>query len=166
VSYAAIADLQARFDTRLIEQLSSDDNSGVLSTSNAQACLDDAAGEILTSALQGSQYTAAQLTALATASPPDPQLLRMNCFGAIKFLYQRRGQGIPQNMGQQAREYLDFLEALRSGKSILNVPANRGADLPASVNLTGLERSNLGDLTSNEFFGYRGGTRTTTGPNE
>lgn len=161
MSYAAIVDFQARYDTRVIAQLSSDNNAGTINTIAVQACLDDATAMINSAALQGSQYTADELTSLVTSG--DTMLLRMNCDLALNLLSQRRAMGLSGRIAEQVKRSLDLLEALQKGQRIFNVTANRTADVPAIV-VTSLDQASNLNLGANiSFFGGSAGTPTTAG---
>lgn len=162
MAYATIADFQARYDVRLIAQLSDDGNSGVVNSANIQPLLEDGKYEIITSCLRGSIYTAAQLDALVASG--DTVLVRLNCDLALKMLVSRRVGGIPTALTAIVKAADEFLDALRSGKRVLNIDLARAADTPGIVTTTGLQRHNLGDLTQNEFWSNCRGTNTTNGP--
>lgn len=161
VSYATIAQFQARYDARLVAQWSNDTNGTTQTSANVQAALDDASAAILTACLQGSIYSASDLTTLVSGG--DTALVRLCCDIAIGYMAERRGQGLPGQLQRQADEAGRMLDALRRGQRVLNVSANRAADVPATVTLTADERSNLGSLTASDFFGDVSGTATTSG---
>lgn len=160
-AYALIGDMENRYDSRVLAQLSNDENGTTRVDEVLQASLEDAYARINSAALQGSQYTVAQLEELVDAG--DTMLVRMNCDLAIKFMAQRRGMGLPKGLESQVKESLDLLEALQQGKRVLNIDANRGADVPEIVTLTSDQQENLGSLTNISFFGGPQATKTTAG---
>ena len=162
MAYASSTDFANRYDSRLIQQLSVDDNSTSSGGTVISALLDDAQAEILTATLKGSIYTAGQLTALVATG--DTALVRLNCDLALKLLVGRRVGGIPPALTDLIKRAEDMLDALRSGKRVLNIAINRQADGPAIVVSTGLEQSNAGDITQNEFWSNRLGTNTVSAP--
>ena len=161
MSYAAISDLQNRYDTRVIAQLSDDTNAGTINSTVVQACLDDAAGMINTAALQGSQYLQSDMATLAASS--DPTLFRMNCDIAINLIAQRRAMGLSGRVQDQVKRSLDLLDALQKGSRIFNVQGNRIADLPAVVSVTSQQEANLNLPADLPFFGGPQGTPNING---
>lgn len=161
MSYASISDFNARYDSRVIAQLSNDTNSSSANSSNVQAMLDDATAQINSAALQGSQYTVDQLTALVLTG--DTMLVRMNCDLALELIAQRRSMGLSGRLQEQTKRSLDLLEALRLGQRIFNIGANRTADLPTIVVLTDDQTANLQLASSLPFFGGAKGTNTIMG---
>lgn len=162
MSYAVIADLTARYDSRTLAQQSNDTNSASASTTNQQAALDDATAEINTAVLQGSIYTLDQLTALLLTG--DTQLIRLCCDTAVKFLCSRRMDSLPASVTDRIKASEFMLESLRSGKRVLNVVINRQADVPILLTNTTLQQQNLGDITATDFFVGLAGTNTVDGP--
>jgi phage gp36-like protein len=162
MAYASSIDFANRYDSRLLQQLSVDDNSTSIGGTVISALLDDAQAEILTATLKGSIYTAGQLTALVAAG--DTALMRLNCDLALKLLVGRRVGGIPSFLADIIKRAEDMLEALRSGERVLNIVANRGADMPSVIVSTGLQQSNAGDITQSEFWSNRLGTNTVDAP--
>lgn len=161
MAYADIDDFRNRYDSRFIDQLSSDDNSTAPDNDKIQASLDDAASKINLAVLQGSQYTISQLNALVAGG--DTTLVRINCDLALSFLCQRRAMGLPSRFEGVLRGTFELLDMLRNGQRVLNVPENRTADLAAMVNNTALQNSNVQPLSSIPFFGGPKGTNTITG---
>lgn len=161
MSYATISDFNARYDSRVIAQLSNDTNSTSANSSNVQACLDDATAQINSAALHGSQYTVTQLTTLLATG--DTMLVRMNCDLALDLIAQRRAMGLSGRLQEQVKRSLDLLEALQKGQRIFNIAANRSADTPAVVVLTCQQEANLNLPSSLPFLGGAQGTNTTAG---
>lgn len=162
MAYADTSNFFARYDSRLLAQLSNDANSTSSNVTNLSVMLEDGAAEILTAALKGSIYTAGQLSALVASG--DTQLVRLNCDVALKFLCARRVGGVPKTLQDIIKRTDDMLDALRSGAKVLNVATNRAADTPIVVISTGLQQSNLGDITQNEFWSNRLGTNSVDAP--
>ena len=162
MAYASSTDFANRYDSRLIQQLSVDDNSTTSGSGVISALLADAQAEILTATLKGSIYTADELTALVATG--DTALVRLNCDLALKMLVGRRVGGVPPALLDIVKRAEDMVDALRSGKRVLNIAINRAADTPAVVVSTGLQMSNAGDITQNEFWSNRIGTNTVDAP--
>ena len=161
MSYATIANMQARYDSRIIAQLSADDNSGTINTTVVQDMLDDATATINMATIQGSQYQLNDLTALVAAG--DVMLIRMNCDLAIRALVERRGVGLSGGLERQVKASEELIEALRKGERVLNITANRAADTPAMILNSACENANIQPLSSIPFFGGPQGTPTTSG---
>ncbi len=159
MAFAALADFQARYDSRLIAQLSEDANTGTVNSANVTVLLADAYSMILAAVLRGSIYTTAQLVATG-----DTMLVRLNCDVALKLLCARRAGGIPQAVQDIIKAANDMLSALESGGKVLNIAANRTADTPSVVISTRLQRQNLGDITANPFWSNDLGTNTVDAP--
>ena len=162
MAFADTNNFYDRYDSRLIQQLSVDDNSTNSGASVLSALLADAQAEILTAALRGSIYTVDQLNTLVASG--DTALVRLNCDLAMKLLVGRRVSGIPTALQDILKRAEDMLDALRVGKRVLNVAVNRGADTPAILVSTGLQLSNLGDITQGDFWSNRTGTNTVDQP--
>lgn len=150
MGYATIANLESRFDRRVLAQLSNDAGGTSANTANQTTAIDDASAEILMAALQGGIYTSDQLDTLYAAG--DKALIRLTCFLAAKNLYKRRGMGVPPSLKDDAKQADDLLEQLRKGMRVFNVSANRSGELPAIVSLTSTQQNNLGSLTDSTFF--------------
>lgn len=161
MSFASIGDLYNRYDSRIVDQLSSDDNSTAPDNNKIQAALDDGASKIQLAVLQGSQYTVDQLQTLVNSG--DTTLIRMNCDLALLFMAQRRSGGLPNKFEGVLRNTMELLDMLRRGQRVLNVPENRVADLAAMVNNTAQQNLNVQPLSSIPFFGGPRGTNTTAG---
>lgn len=117
--YALAADLQLRYDDRLLQQLSSDDGSnGTVNDANTiiHAALDDASAQIESHALLGGRYTETDLSDLYTDE--DARLIGLSCDLAMYRLYVRRGSQIPESMVAKFNEALRTLEDLRAGKQV------------------------------------------------
>lgn len=162
MAFATSNDFYARYDGRLLAQLSSDDNTAVADSTVIAALLADAQAEIQTAALRGSIYTVAQLTALVASG--DTALTRLSCDLAMKMLVGRRVGGIPSALADIIKRANDMLDLLAKGARVLNIQANRGADIPTVITTTGLQRKNLNDLTANEFWSDITGTSTVDSP--
>lgn len=162
MSYASISDLQSRYDARVIAQLSCDDNSGTINTTNVQAALDDATASINMAALQGSQYTITDLTTLVSSG--DTMLVRMCADLTLRKLVERRAGAMPSALRDQIKESEDLLSALRSGKRVLNVTTNRTADTPEIVAVSAVENSYIQPMASLPFFGGPKATPSIYGP--
>jgi len=127
VAYATPEDLVARFDSRVIGQLVSDDGTEVSTLgTNAivQQALEDASGQIRSAALVGNKYTESELDTLAANN--DAFLVRLTCALALGFLRARRNIGSeqPNPIVEQAENWLALL---RLGERILNVQDNADA---------------------------------------
>lgn len=162
MAYADTSNFFDRYDARLIAQLSNDNNSTGANTTTIGVMLEDGKAEILTACLKGSIYSASDLDALVNSG--DTQLVRLNCDVALKFLCDRRVGGTPKALQGIIDRANDMLDALRSGAKVLNVTTNRAADVPAVVVSTGVQQSNLGDITQNDFWSNRSGTNTVDYP--
>lgn len=162
MSFATVANFTDRYDARLLQQLSVDDNSTTSSASVLSVMLSDADAEIRSAVLKGSIYTVDAINALVASG--DTALVRLNCDLAMKMLAGRRVTGLPSALQDAIKRAEDMLDALRTGKRVLNIAINRGADTPSVVTSTGLQMSNLGDITQNEFWSNRLGTNTVDAP--
>lgn len=160
MSYATIAQLQDRYDARLIAQLSNDLNSTGVVTSRVQAALDDASADLLRACLKGSIYASTDLDTLVASG--DTSLVRLVSDGAMRNLARRRGMARHEGLEAAFERWDKALRDLSNGLAILNVQTNREADTPSLVVLSCLEQQNLNVLTNTSFFNSSG-TRTTQG---
>lgn len=159
MSFCTIAQFFARYDRRVIAQLSNDVNSVAQLDTNIQACLDDATSDIKTAALVGKIYSATDLTTLVSSG--DTQLVRLNADIALGYIYNRRAMGVPANLKDVVDRANDQLNALKRGERVLNVTAAINASLPVMVNLSPLDQLNLQQITATPFFGEPCGTPST-----
>lgn len=160
-TYATITQLQARFDSRLIAQLSNDTNAtgtGSQVDGNVQACLDDAAGDIRAAAMVGLIYSTADLSTLLASS--DPLLIRLNCALGMGYLAARRGITLEDGIQKQVDAANDTLEKLRHGSRVFSINAGTAPQI-AVLNAT--QEANLQRPSDNAFFGGASGTNTISG---
>lgn len=132
-SYATPADLVARFDVRVIGDLSADDGkrlhpSEVTTNANVLTALSDASGEIDAALLQGRRYSKADLEALTGESLS--YLKRVCCQVAYWFLWERRTWLEDDRYDQAKDRGRKALERLRRGEHIFDVDAAKDAGLP------------------------------------
>ncbi len=160
--YAQISDLQARYDSRLIAQLSTDDNSGTLDSSVVNVALSDGSYEFNAAVLQGSIYTVSDIQALQSTG--DTLVTRIVCDIAMRNMYARRGKKIPAFIESQIDRSDKLLEALRTGKRVLNVQVNRSADVISQASITFTGASNITPLASIPILGGATGTLTVNMP--
>jgi phage gp36-like protein len=147
-SYATPADMLARYDVRHLGDLVSDSgqrigSAEVLSHTNLQTALDDAAGEIEAALMQGQRYSADDLTNLTGNS--KQYLIRLNCAVAISLLWQRRPWSDDDKREDAIEKAREALDKLRKGITVLNVEAAKDAGLPAirTPSLSRINRQNL-----------------------
>ena len=160
--YAAISDLQNRYDQRLIAQASSDDNSGSLASAVINAALADASYEFNAAVLQGSIYNISDVTTLLSTG--DTIVTRVVCDIAMRNLFARRGRGTPDFIQKNIERSDKFVEALRSGKRVLNVSKNRAADAISQITLPFSGYANITPLASLPILGGAAGTLTINNP--
>ncbi len=160
--YAEISDLQNRYDQRLIAQASSDDNSGSLASGVVNAALADASYEFNAAVLQGSIYQISDV--LALQSTGDTMVTRVVCDIAMRNLFARRGRGTPDYIQKNIERSDKFIEAIRTGKRVLNVPKNRAADSIEQVMVPFTGYANITPLASLPILGGAAGTLTINNP--
>jgi len=135
-AFATAADMLRRFDVRLLGDLVGDAGvrvapSDLLTHDNLLTALNDAAGEIMSALLMGQRYTEDQLNDLTGNS--ESYLNRMNCGLALCYLYERRPWSEDprrQHAIDSAERIRKDLEALRSGKIVLDTDGAKNAGLP------------------------------------
>ena len=125
-TYADGTQFLQRYDTRLVGELVSDTGTAVASPSgnaNLSAALNDASADITSAATAGGAYTVDVLIGLSDES--DPLIIRLTCDLAIGYLFQRRGQGMPDGIRDVVDRANDKLGQLRRGVRLFDVAANR-----------------------------------------
>ncbi len=162
VQYAQTPDLQARYDFRLTNQASSDDNSGSQNTANQNIALQDASSEINTAILAGGRYTPTQISTLLSGG--DTLLVRLCCDIAFARLLARRRGGASPGQKDNLEAAQKLLDRLESGAAILNISASIAAGLPSMVMVNADQASNAEPLSSCEFLGGPAGTKNTSTP--
>lgn len=135
--YATNADLIARYDVRLLGDLSQDANTrasaGTLATdANLIAALTDASGMIESACFVGNKYRATDLSALTGNS--QGLLKRLVCDIAFAYLRQRRGYDYEQF--PLVKESYKLLDRIRLGERIFDVEAAAEMGNPTSDLIT------------------------------
>lgn len=157
MSYAAPADLMARYDRNDVGQLCSDDKRPVSEVdlpNNAQClvALQDASGMVEGALLVSNRYAVADLTTLTGNSLS--LLQRVTCDIAMALLINRR-PGWNPDKAKAIRELADeHLEKLRKGENTFNLQASMDAGEPVTEGPTTLtfQQINLWrDRTRNYF---------------
>lgn len=159
MSYCTVATFKERYDSRWIEQLSSDDDTGAEVLVRIQAALDDATARINAAALVGGIYTETELLALVAGGDTLLVLLCANL--AACGMARRRGKGLIDEIREDCKEAKEDLDALRDGKLVLNISGLE--TLPQIVESTENEISNLDLPSSDDFFGGPRATKNTRG---
>jgi phage gp36-like protein len=127
-SYAAPADLVARYDANRLGQLVRDDKgqstaSQLVSDTNIAAALADASGQIEAAIIAGRRYDPTDLSSL-TGNTLN-LLIRLTCDLAYGYLIRRRG--FPEDeagrLAPAFREAQAILAQLRNGDQVFGVPA-------------------------------------------
>lgn len=160
-SYCTVEQLYERYDQRLIAQLSNDANSILDNTNYIQDNLDDATQWIKAAAIQGNAYTSLELDTLVASG--ETVLIRMCADVALRNMYSRRAQGMPQPVKDCTQGTYDLIDALRRGENVLAVEGRESARTPALVTTTANENFNLNVLINTDFFNEPTKTRTTDG---
>ena len=110
-AYAQIADLEIRYDTRQIAQLSNDNDNAVQVDANVQAALDDAAAEL--------DSVLANRVPIPLSTVPS-NLTRGVCATAFMRLYGRRGDA-PEDVKRDFDSFQKWIEDFIAGRvSIVN----------------------------------------------
>lgn len=161
MSYCTIAQLQQRYDQRIIAQVSNDTNGTAGLSTTIQAALDDATADVNLACQVGGVYSIADLLALTATG--DTSLVRLCADLAMRHLARRRAGGRVEGLESAFDRSQEMLRALRLGQRILNVSANLGANVPAMVNMSSTQTGNLLTFTNTSFFGGASGTPTIDG---
>lgn len=157
-AYAKIGDLTARYDSRAIGDLVSDQGSrqsvgDLASNGSVQAALDDAAGLINAACNVSERYTTNELNDLTGVN--KALLIRINCDLAFGLLVQRRGNDPAKCVGYVSS--MEYLEEIKDGKRIFASPADVAAGLE-QINFPSLANYNQLNLVrdvSGRFFPVR-----------
>ena len=157
MSYAAPADLLARFDPRDVGDLCGDDGVQVsridlLTDPNLQACLDDASGAIDAALLAGGRYSTSDLAALTGNSLA--LLRRICCELALSYLWARRPLYRAEDRKAATELAEKALERLRKGENVFNVTENITASMPTIDGPTSVTYDDLNmirDRTKNYY---------------
>lgn len=157
--YATVAQLQQRYDARMVGDLSSDDGSGTTNSATLNAVLSDATAEINAAILLGSRYTATDINNLINSG--DTLLPRLCCDLAMFDLQLRRGVGQPS---ERYKASVEIIKQIKEGKAVLNLADSQSAGLPSLVTLTSTQAQNAEPMTSCPFLGGPSDTRTIDDP--
>lgn len=160
-SYCTIAQFYQRNDQRVVNQLSNDADEDINLNDYIQAQLDDATDWILGAAIQGNAYTSDELDVLIASGATV--LIRMCSDVALRNIYSRRGQGVPQTVQDSTQATYDLIDALRKGENVLAVEGRESARKPALVTNSAIQNSNLNVLTNSSFFNEPTADRTVDG---
>lgn len=159
MSYCTDAEFKERYDLRTLEQLTSDNNTGIEVAARLQAALDDATSLINAAALVGGIYTEDQLLALVASG--DKFLVMLCAQLAFCGMARRRGAGLSDNIREDCKEAKETLAQIRDGSLVLNIDG--AITLPELVESTENEIDNLELPSSDPFFGGPKATKTIRG---
>lgn len=160
-NFLTLAELDERIDSRITDQLSADDDSGVRVDDNVTAAIADASSEIRMACMQGGVYTATQLDDLVVTG--DTALLMLCAPLTIRNLNNRRSMGLDPSLEKQIERAEELLEQLKNGSRILNIDNALTADDPEIQTISADDADNLLQMTPTSFFGGGKATRTTNG---
>lgn len=160
-SYCTIKQFFQRTDQRLVSDLSNDANADINLNDYIQAQLDDATDWIRGAAIQGNAYTSTELDTLVATGATV--LIRMCRDMALRYIYERRGQGVPPDVDKSTQPTMDLIDKLRKGDNVLAVEGREGARKPALITTTAVENGNLDVMINTTFFNEPTATRTTSG---
>ena len=154
--YISIAQLKELVDTRVLEQLSSDDGTnGALDTFGNNANLERAAqrasSDVESWTLRGERYTAVDLTNHQTDG--DITLIGLVADLTLWHLAGRRGGEIPEGIQARYDQARTTLEALGKGSRIFGKDAGAADAGIAQVRVISRQsRDDLGLVSDSEFF--------------
>lgn len=115
-------------DERLLKELTSDTNADATIDAN-NTILTEAllrgGEEVASAATRGNSYTVTELEALGTDG--NALLRGLVADLALCYLFERRGGDVPESVKAKANRAQQALEALRDGKLVFAVDANREA---------------------------------------
>lgn len=160
-SYATPAEMQRRFDWRIIGDLVADDANQVsasdqLTNNVLLDMLADASGEIESALIVGNRYSTADLEGLTGNSANT--LVRLTCELAYLNLTTRRGEKYVEDNEPLRKSVMDRLERLRKGENVLNLQPQKDASLVHVTGPTtlGIEQLNLmRDRVGTSFYPAR-----------
>lgn len=151
MSYATPEQFLARYDARVIGDVVSDTGEEVspqelLDDPNLQAALDDATGDIDSSAIVGERYLPADLETLAANAGSNSRfhLIRICCDIALAYLLRRRPSKDPERDAAMMDLAESHLEKLRRGDQLFYLgPDQDLAGVPSTTGPTTLDFRNL-----------------------
>jgi hypothetical protein len=156
-TFLPLVDSAQYIDARLLNELISDDGVDAdyqIDPENVlYAALDRASEEILSAATRSNAYTAAELTALSTAS--NGMLRGLTADLALCFLFERRGGTVPESVKAKANRAQERLSDLRDGKRVFSVAAKRDAGTATVQVITAATRGSLVMNADGSFFPTR-----------
>jgi phage gp36-like protein len=147
MALATPSDMIARYDERSIADLLSDTGDPVESADLATdtkllAALESASGRVEAAVLVSNNYTAAELAGLTGNSLA--LLKDIVCDIAMARLLRRRPEKIGEDsLASIAKESEDYLDRLRNGDRLFDVPAHREAGTPSVDGPTAVDYQNL-----------------------
>jgi phage gp36-like protein len=151
-AYATGNDLIARYDVRLVGDLTTDDgeeldNAVVPTHPNVLTALEDASGEIDVALTVGGAYTPAQLEALTGNT--KKHLIRIACAIAMACLAERRLSDRLRDLAESLRKIANgHLTAIRRGENVFGITENIEAGTIDTATISALEVEALNGLTA------------------
>jgi len=133
MSYATPANLLARVDARIVNDLIGDDNIAIspidlLTHATVQAALDDASGDIDAALLTAQRYSTADLTGLTGNA--QKHLIRMCSDIAFAYLLMRRPSVSPDMADAYRKLSQEHLDKLAKGYNVFDLTSQQTASLP------------------------------------
>ena len=139
-------------DARLLAELASDTNAdGTVSSSTiiTEALL-RGGEEVASAATRSNSYTVTELEALATDG--NALLRGLVADLALCYLFERRGGDVPESVKAKANRAQDALGALRDGKRVFAVDANRQAGTASVSVISSATRGSLHMASDDSFY--------------
>ena len=142
-------------DARLLAELASDTNAdGTVSSSTiiTEALL-RGGEEVASAATRSNSYTVVELEALATDG--NALLRGLVADLALCYLFERRGGDVPESIKAKANRAQEALGALRDGKRVFAVDANRQAGTASVSVISASTRGSLRMASDDSFYPSR-----------
>ena len=142
-------------DARLLAELATDDNTDGTVGSSAiitQALL-RGGEEVASAATRSNSYTVTELETLATDGNALVRGLVADL--ALCYLFERRGGDVPESIKAKANRAQEALGALRDGKRVFAVDANRQAGTASVSVISASTRGSLRMASDDSFYPSR-----------
>lgn len=146
MAYCSPQDLLDRYDSRVIGDLVSDDNTRASEATlqehpKLQSALDDASGDIEAALFVARRYSPQDLAGLEGHAASH--LIRITCDIAMSLLLRRRVDTDPERATAQIKLAEDHLERLRKGIDVFGLDDQKDAGLVSTEGPTTVDYSNM-----------------------
>lgn len=155
--FMLVSEMQKFVDTRLLNELVSDDGSdgdyAIDSNGVLLSAISRASEEIASAATRSNAYTVTELGILGTNQ--NAMLQGLTADLALCFLFERRGGDVPESVKAKANRTQERLAELRDGKRVFAVDIKRDSGTATVAVIMTSTRGSLGMNADSTFYPTR-----------